>query len=79
MTVAHLKWFTMKDKAGKAPVYIRRHIGESLTTARKFKPGSEKRAFYLGLATGTASMWPLCKHQEFYGMGISPSVRARRG
>jgi hypothetical protein len=58
--ISQIKWFTMREKVGKAPAYIRKHIGESLRTARQFKPQSEDRAFYLGLARGTASMWPLC-------------------
>lgn len=79
MIPSQSKSFRMKEKVGKASLAVRCYIADCLRTAHHYPPNSEWRAYYIGMARGTASMWPLCKHQEFYGVGISPEVRARRG
>ncbi len=57
---SQIKWFTMKSKVGEAPPSIRRYVAQELAVARKFPPRSENRSFFIGIARGAASMWPLC-------------------
>ncbi len=57
---SQVKWFTMREKVGKAPAWLRDYIRQELDEARRAKPRSERRSFYIGIARGTAGMWPSC-------------------
>lgn len=59
ITPSLVKRFTMKEKIGNAPSYVREYIAFNLCQARIELPRSIWRAYHIGLARGKAIEWSI--------------------